>query len=114
MFKCPFCNHDASCEVKLDRAAETGNINCRVCGETFQCRVTYMSDPVDVFCEWVDELERARGGGASGAAAAAGRRDSVDAGIGGGSAAGESEDGPRAAAVGGAGAAAADFVDADA
>ncbi len=58
-FKCPFCNHDESCEVKLDRAADTGAILCRICGEAFQCRITYMSDPVDVFCEWVDELERA-------------------------------------------------------
>lgn len=95
MFKCPFCNHDESCEVKLDRAADNGAISCRICGETFQCRITYMSDPVDVFCEWVDELERARSGGAiaggsgdSGAAGGAGAPSGSGGGGGGDDAAG--------------------------
>ena len=74
-FKCPFCSNDGACEVKLNRAAETGDIACRVCGEAFRCRVTYLSDPVDVFCEWVDELEKSRvtsgGGGAATAGVAA-------------------------------------------
>lgn len=42
-------------------------ITCRICGESFQTRVSYISDPVDVYCEWIDELERARGGAAGGA-----------------------------------------------
>lgn len=77
-FKCPFCNHEGSCEVKLSREAETGAISCRVCGENFQCRISYLSDPVDVFCDWIDELERVRTGDA-GAAAGAGLR-STDSG----------------------------------
>jgi len=69
-FKCPFCNHEGSCEVKLDREAESGGISCRVCGESFHCRVSYLSDPVDVYCEWLDGLEGARASGGSAAAAA--------------------------------------------
>ena len=72
VFKCPYCAHDGACEVKLDRKAETGDIACRVCGESFRCRVTYLSDPVDVFCEWVDELEKARAAGAGAGGAGAG------------------------------------------
>ena len=59
-FKCPFCSHEDSCEVKLDRKTETGTIACRVCGEDFQCRISSLSDPVDVYCEWTDGLEAAR------------------------------------------------------
>jgi len=65
-FKCPFCSHEDACEVKLDRKTETGRIACRVCGEDFQCRISVLSDPVDVFCEWTDALEAARGGGGGG------------------------------------------------
>ena len=66
-FKCPFCSHESSCDVKLDRKTETGRIACRVCGEEFQCRITALSDPVDVYCDWTDALEGARGGDGSGA-----------------------------------------------
>jgi transcription elongation factor Elf1 len=66
-FKCPFCSHESSCDVKLDRKTETGRIACRVCGEEFQCRITALSDPVDVYCDWTDALEGARGGDDSGA-----------------------------------------------
>ena len=52
--------------MKLDRAAETGVISCRVCAESFQTRVTYLSDPVDVYCAWVDELKLTREGGPGG------------------------------------------------
>jgi transcription elongation factor Elf1 len=66
VFKCPFCAHESSCEVRLDREAETGTISCRVCGESFQTRVSYLSDPVDVFAAWVDELEAQKAGGGGG------------------------------------------------
>ena len=72
-FKCPFCSHDDACEVKLDRKTETGAIGCRVCGENFQCRITPLSDPVDVFCEWTDALEEAQHGECEGAACGATR-----------------------------------------
>ena len=60
VFKCPFCSHDASCEVKLERAVDTGTISCRVCGESYQMRINHLTEPVDVFCEWVDACEAAR------------------------------------------------------
>lgn len=60
VFKCPFCSHDASCEVKLDRSVDTGSISCRVCGESYQSRINHLTEPVDVFCEWVDACDAAR------------------------------------------------------
>ena len=54
--------------MKLDRTAESGTISCRVCGEAFQTRISYLSDPVDVYCAWVDELQSASGGADAGSA----------------------------------------------
>ena len=71
-FKCPFCSHESSCDVKLDRKTETGRMACRVCGEEFQTRITSLSDPVDVYCDWTDALEGARGGDGAGAGDATG------------------------------------------
>jgi transcription elongation factor Elf1 len=67
IFKCPYCAHEDACEVKMDRNTETGTIKCRICGEDFQCRISYLSDPVDVYCEWIDACESARDGAAGGA-----------------------------------------------
>lgn len=76
IFKCPFCAHDGSVEAKLDRKAETGVVSCRVCGESFQSRITTLDDPVDVYTAWIDALEDSKfsagaggalGGGGAGA-----------------------------------------------
>jgi len=77
--------------VRLDRVAETGTIACRVCGESFQTRVSYLSDPVDVYCAWVDELQAAgEGGGGRGTGGGDGGGGGGDGG-GGGAAAAASE-----------------------
>ncbi|KAK1342735.1 hypothetical protein QTO34_015501 [Cnephaeus nilssonii] len=39
-FTCPFCNHEKSCDVKMDRARNTGVISCTVCLEEFQTPIT--------------------------------------------------------------------------
>jgi transcription elongation factor Elf1 len=36
MFTCPFCNHEKSCEVKLEKDKNVGTITCGVCSEDFQ------------------------------------------------------------------------------
>ncbi|XP_065183255.1 transcription elongation factor 1 homolog [Sycon ciliatum] len=59
VFNCPFCNHESSCEVVMDRARSTGIISCRVCLEDFQTSITYLSEPVDVYADWVDACEEA-------------------------------------------------------
>lgn len=66
IFKCPFCAHDGSVEAKLDRKAETGVVSCRVCGESFQSRITTLDDPVDVYTAWIDALEDSKTAGAMG------------------------------------------------
>ncbi|XP_050702035.1 transcription elongation factor 1 homolog [Eriocheir sinensis] len=58
-FNCPFCNHEKSCEVKMDKPRNAGRVSCRVCLEDFQCSINYLSEPVDVYNEWIDACETA-------------------------------------------------------
>ncbi|TFA99859.1 hypothetical protein CCMA1212_007991 [Trichoderma ghanense] len=56
-FTCLFCNHEKSVTVKLDKRAGVGQLDCRICGQKFQCAVNYLSAAVDVYGEWVDAAE---------------------------------------------------------
>ncbi|KJZ71030.1 hypothetical protein HIM_09584 [Hirsutella minnesotensis 3608] len=56
-FTCLFCNHEKSVNVKLDRKAGVGQLDCRICGQKFQCAVNYLSAAVDVYGEWVDAAD---------------------------------------------------------
>ena len=78
-FKCPFCNHDGAVECKLDYEKEAGSLErgrrvvsapaarardrrararrCRVCGAEYSASINYLSEPVDVFSEWIDHCE---------------------------------------------------------
>ncbi|KAM7286471.1 transcription elongation factor 1 homolog [Ixodes scapularis] len=58
-FNCPFCNHERSCEVKMDRQRNTGRITCRVCLEDFQTSINYLSEAIDVYSDWIDACEEA-------------------------------------------------------
>ncbi|KAL6029919.1 hypothetical protein STEG23_038304 [Scotinomys teguina] len=58
-FTCPFCNHEKSCDVKMDRARNTGVISHTVCLEEFQTPITYLSELVDVFSDWIATCEAA-------------------------------------------------------
>lgn len=59
MFNCPFCNHEKSCEVKMDRTKNIAKIACRICNEEFTTTVTYLSEPIDVYSDWIDACEQA-------------------------------------------------------
>jgi len=58
-FDCPFCNHEKSCEVKMDRTRNSARISCRICLEDFQATINYLSEAIDVYSEWIDACERA-------------------------------------------------------
>jgi len=58
-FACPFCNHEHSCEVKMDRARSVGSVKCNVCMEEFQTTINYLSETVDVYADWIDACEKA-------------------------------------------------------
>lgn len=39
VFTCLFCNHENSVTVKIDKKAGVGSLECKVCGQRFQCTV---------------------------------------------------------------------------
>jgi len=57
VFTCLFCNHEKSVTVKLDKKAGVGTLDCKVCGQKFQCGINYLSAAVDVYSEWVDAAD---------------------------------------------------------
>ncbi|XP_031616991.1 transcription elongation factor 1 homolog [Contarinia nasturtii] len=58
-FNCPFCNHEKSCEVKMDKSRNSARICCRVCSEEYQTEINFLSEPIDVYNCWVDACENA-------------------------------------------------------
>ena len=38
-FTCPFCNHEKSCDVKMERDKNVGTIRCNVCSEDYQTNI---------------------------------------------------------------------------
>ncbi|KAJ8613117.1 hypothetical protein CTAYLR_004799 [Chrysophaeum taylorii] len=57
-FKCPFCNHEDSVEATLKYEQEVGTLVCRVCGASYSATINYLSEPIDVFSEWIDHCEQ--------------------------------------------------------
>ncbi|KAF0686608.1 Aste57867_21613 [Aphanomyces stellatus] len=57
VFKCPFCSHDDSVQCKMDRDRNVGHLSCRVCSESYQTNINYLSEPIDVYTDWIDECE---------------------------------------------------------
>nr|XP_034373604.1 transcription elongation factor 1 homolog [Arvicanthis niloticus] len=58
-FTCPFCNHQKSCDVKMDRARKIAVISCIACLDEFHTPITHLSEPVDVYNDWIDACEAA-------------------------------------------------------
>mmetsp|Transcript_20316 Transcript_20316/g.45920 ORF Transcript_20316/g.45920 Transcript_20316/m.45920 type:complete len:115 (-) Transcript_20316:272-616(-) len=56
-FKCLFCNHENAVECELNHKEKIGSLKCRICGEGWQTRINYLSEPIDVFSEWLDATE---------------------------------------------------------
>lgn len=59
LFNCPFCNHEKSCDVKMDRQRNIATIRCQVCVEDYQTSINYLSEAVDVYSDWIDACEQA-------------------------------------------------------
>ena len=51
----------------------TGSLQCVKCGEQYETTANYLTEPIDVFGEWLDEIaavnDAQAGGGAAGAVA---------------------------------------------
>lgn len=56
-FSCLFCNHERSVTATLDKNIGVGTLTCKVCGQNFQASINALSEPIDVYSEWVDACE---------------------------------------------------------
>ncbi|KAI9714761.1 MAG: hypothetical protein M1820_000050 [Bogoriella megaspora] len=41
----------------MDKKAAIGTLSCKVCGQTFQMAINYLSVPIDVYSEWIDACD---------------------------------------------------------
>ena len=53
-FKCLFCNHDEAVSCNLNFKSMTGELVCRICDAKYQTSINNLTDPIDVFSEWLD------------------------------------------------------------
>ncbi|KAK7348517.1 hypothetical protein VNO80_23075 [Phaseolus coccineus] len=57
VFSCPFCNHGNSVECSIDMKNMIGEASCSICQESFSTTITALSEPIDIYTEWIDECE---------------------------------------------------------
>jgi len=74
-FKCPFCANDKAVECEMKHKIGVGNLRCRICDASFQMPIHHLSEPVDIFSEWLDACEAAERGETTGAGGDEGSND---------------------------------------
>lgn len=59
-FDCPFCNHSKTieCQMRRDQKPPVGIIECTVCGANYTSVITHLTEPVDVYSDWIDACEQ--------------------------------------------------------
>merc|ERR1712194_252889 len=57
IFDCPFCNSKSAVECNIDKKRMLGEVKCRICDAEYQLMTDYLTEPVDVFCAWIDHCE---------------------------------------------------------
>ncbi|KAH7544078.1 hypothetical protein JRO89_XS15G0101400 [Xanthoceras sorbifolium] len=70
VFSCPFCNHGTGVECRIDMKNLIGEAVCSICQESFSTTITgfgyticyfgllALTEPIDIYSEWIDECER--------------------------------------------------------
>jgi transcription elongation factor Elf1 len=55
--------------VSIEKKTGVGNLQCKVCGQTFQTPINTLSAPVDVYADWIDACDAVAKEAAAGKAA---------------------------------------------
>ncbi|GJN00848.1 hypothetical protein PR202_ga18069 [Eleusine coracana subsp. coracana] len=53
-FPCPFCNHRDSVDCFIDLKHNRARVVCFICRENFSTKAHPLTEPVDVYAEWID------------------------------------------------------------
>ena len=56
-FTCLFCNVEGSVSAVLDRRSGIGKITCAACNETWASSIHGLTEPIDLYSEWIDACE---------------------------------------------------------
>ncbi|TFK54863.1 Elf1-domain-containing protein [Heliocybe sulcata] len=59
-FTCLFCHHDKSVTVRMDRKEGIAQLVCRVCDQRYQSKVNHLTEPIDIYSEWIDAADAAQ------------------------------------------------------
>ena len=55
IFDCPFCNNKKTVEVSIIKKEKKADIQCRLCKRNWSCKASSLTEPIDVYSEWIDE-----------------------------------------------------------
>lgn len=56
-FTCLFCNHEKLVICTIDKKNLLGELHCKICGQSFQTAIHALSQPVDIYSDWIDACE---------------------------------------------------------
>ncbi|KAF5391258.1 hypothetical protein D9757_001868 [Collybiopsis confluens] len=59
-FTCLFCHHEKSVTVRIDRKEGMAQLVCRVCDQRYQSKVNHLTEPIDIYSEWIDAADEAQ------------------------------------------------------
>ncbi|KIK57804.1 hypothetical protein GYMLUDRAFT_172086 [Collybiopsis luxurians FD-317 M1] len=59
-FTCLFCHHEKSVTVRIDRKEGVAQLVCRVCDQRYQSKVNHLTEPIDIYSEWIDAADEAQ------------------------------------------------------
>ncbi|MDC6273924.1 transcription elongation factor 1 family protein [Lacticaseibacillus paracasei] len=56
-FTCLFCNHEKAINCTIDKKSSIGTLNSKICGQSFQTAINSLSEPIDIYSNWIDACE---------------------------------------------------------
>ncbi|KAH8917237.1 transcription elongation factor 1, partial [Atractiella rhizophila] len=56
-FRCLFCNNASTISCKLDKSSGIGTLVCSSCNQTFSHKINHLSEPIDLYSDWIDACE---------------------------------------------------------
>ena len=63
VFRCPICKRCESVECRIDPKRKCAEASCWACEASHRTAADALTEPIDVYCEWIDERRRANEGG---------------------------------------------------
>ncbi|KAE8808555.1 Transcription elongation factor 1 [Hordeum vulgare] len=58
-FCCPFCNHPGGVSCTIDLKLFVASAVCYVCQEAYHTAAHHLTEPVDIYHDWIDACEKA-------------------------------------------------------